>query len=94
MSPVVTRLTLFVVIEKPPSHYVLHTDEGFHFPTGLFLHHVMNSKGFLFPLGFPPYVESCNLYLSSPHEVLSQVVSFVNLNDSLIGESDIGAMVS
>ena len=52
MSPVVTRLTLFVVIEKPPSHYVLHIDEGFNFPIGLFLHHVTNSKrGFFFPLG-------------------------------------------
>ena len=58
MSPVVVRFTLFVVIVKPPSHYVLHIDEGFYFPTGLFLHHVTNSKRvFLFPTGFPPYVD-------------------------------------
>jgi hypothetical protein len=57
MSPVVIRLTVFVVIEKPPSHYVLHIDEGFYFPTGLFLHHVTNSKRVFFSLGFPPYVD-------------------------------------
>ena len=51
MSPVVIRLTLFVVIEKPPSHYVLHIDEGFYFPIGLFLHHVTNSKRVFFPTG-------------------------------------------
>ena len=59
MSPVVIRLTLFVVIEKPPSHYVLHIDEGFYYPNGLFLHHVTvtNSKRVFFPLGLPPYVD-------------------------------------
>ena len=57
MSPVVTRLTLFVVIEKPPSHYVLHIDEGFNFPIGLFLHHVTNSKRGFFSHGVvPPYL--------------------------------------
>ena len=53
MSPVVFRLTLFVVIEKPPSHYVIHIDEGFYFPTGLFLHHGTNR--------FP----TCNLNVNS-----------------------------
>ena len=78
MSPVVIRLTLFVVIKKPPSHYILHIDEGFYFPTGLFLHHVTNSKRDFFPTGsFLLTRISCNTYLSSPHKVLSQVVSYV-----------------
>jgi len=48
---------LFVVIKKPPSHYVLHIDEGFYSPNGLFLHHVTNSKrGFFFHWVVPPYV--------------------------------------
>ena len=57
MSPAVVRLMLFVVIKKPPSHYVLHIDEGFYFPIGLFLNLVMNSKRVFFPtVGFPPYL--------------------------------------
>ena len=78
MSHVVTRLTLLKKKKKPPSHYVLHIDEGFNFPIGLFLHHVTNSKrDFFSHWVVPPYLTSCSTYLSSPHEVLSQVVSYV-----------------
>ena len=41
--------------------------EGFYFPTGLFLHHVTNSKRGLFPTGFPPYVDKLQYFILVPY---------------------------